>query len=608
MTSANTSALLAKLEFDLDALRAKYLAERDRRLRGDGLGQYQKTEGDLAIYDEDPYVEPGFTRAPLTDEVEVAIIGGGFGGLLAGAWLRKAGFEDIRVIDKAGDFGGTWYWNRYPGAQCDVESYIYLPMLEELGYVPKLKYSYGPEILDHARAIARHFRLYDNACLQTRITGLRWDDAAARWIISTHRDDRIRARFLVMANGLLSRPKLPGIPGVTEFQGHSFHTSRWDYAYTGGSPEGNLTGLADKRVGIIGTGATGIQCVPYLGKSAKQLYVFQRTPSSVDVRNNRPTDPDWARSLEPGWQHERMDNFNIIASGGMAERDLVQDGWTDIFRNLQTILASGDTKGMSAEDHALAMEIADFRKMEQVRTRASAIVQDAQTAESLKPWYRQFCKRPCFNDEYLDTFNRPNVQLVDTKGRGVDRVTARGVVVDGVEYELDCLIYATGFEVGTNYTSQCGYEILGRSGVALSAKWATGMRTFHGLFSHDFPNCFFMGFTQTGYTANVPHALDEQARHLAYVLKTARDRKVQAFEASAAAEADWVATIHRLAGGHQEYYAQCTPGYYNNEGKGVAENGFLAGQYGGGSMAFFQLLADWRAQGELQGLELRQGA
>jgi cyclohexanone monooxygenase len=608
MTSANTSALLADLEFDLDALRAKYRAERDRRLRGDGLGQYQKTEGELAVYDDDPYVEPGFTRAPLTDEVEVAIIGGGFGGLLAGAWLRKAGFEDIRVIDKAGDFGGTWYWNRYPGAQCDVESYIYLPMLEELGYVPKLKYSYGPEILEHARAIARHFRLYDNACLQTRITGLRWDDAAARWIISTHRDDRIRARFLVMANGLLSRPKLPGIPGVTEFQGHSFHTSRWDYAYTGGSPEGNLTGLADQRVGIIGTGATAIQCVPYLGKSARQLYVFQRTPSSVDVRNNRPTDPDWARRLEPGWQHERMDNFNIIASGGMADKDLVQDGWTDIFRNLQTILATGDTGELSSEEHALAMEIADFRKMEQVRARAAAIVRDARTAESLKPWYRQFCKRPCFNDEYLDTFNRPNVKLVDTKGRGVDRITARGVVVDGMEYELDCLIYATGFEVGTNYTSQCGYEITGRSGVVLSAKWAKGMSTFHGLFSHDFPNCFFMGFTQTGYTANVPHALDQQARHIAYVLKTAKERKVQVFEASAAAEADWVATIHRLAGGHQEYYAQCTPGYYNNEGKGVAENGFLAGQYGGGSMAFFQLLADWRAAGGLQGLELRQGS
>jgi cyclohexanone monooxygenase len=603
MTKTQASPLLAELEFDLEALRARYREERDRRLRDEGLGQYQQTEGDLAVYDEDPYVEPGFARAPLADAVEVAIIGGGFGGLLAGARLRQAGFEDIRVIDKAGDFGGTWYWNRYPGAQCDVESYIYLPMLEELGYVPRMKYSFGPEILDHARAIARHFRLYDNACLQTRVTELRWDAGEACWIISTHRGDRIRARFLVMANGLLSRPKLPGIPGVTEFQGHSFHTSRWDYAYTGGGPEGNLTGLADKRVGIIGTGATAIQCVPHLGKSARQLHVFQRTPSSVDVRNNRPTDPDWARGLEPGWQKARMDNFNIIASGGMADEDLVQDGWTDIFRNLQTILAGGD-QALSSDDHALAMEIADFRKMEQVRARATAAVSDPRVAESLKPWYRQFCKRPCFNDEYLETFNRPNVQLVDTRGRGVERITARGVVVDGVEYELDCLIYATGFEVGTNYTSQCGYEILGRGGLPLSTKWRQGMRTFHGLFSRDFPNCFFMGFTQTGYTANVPHALDEQARHIAYVLRESRARKVRVLEASAAAEADWVDSIHRLAAGHQEFYAQCTPGYYNNEGKGVAENGFLAGQYGGGSVAFFELLEHWRADGRLQGLEL----
>ena len=574
MTSANSSALLADLEFDLEALRAKYRAERDRRLRGDGLGQYQKTEGDLAIYDEDPYVAPGFTRAPLTDEVEVAIIGGGFGGLLAGAWLRKAGFEDIRVIDKAGDFGGTWYWNRYPGAQCDVESYIYLPMLEELGYVPKLKYSYGPEILEHARAIARHFRLYDNACLQTRITGLQWDDAAGRWIIPTPRDDRIRARFLVMANGLLSRPKLPGIPGVTEFQGHSFHTSRWDYAYTGGSPEGNLTGLADKRVGIIGTGATGIQCVPYLGKSAKQLYVFQRTPSSVDVRNNRPTDPDWARSLKPGWQHERMDNFNIIASGGMAEQDLVQDGWTDIFRNLQTILSSGESKELSSEDHALAMEIADFRKMEQVRARAAAIVRDAQTAESLKPWYRQFCKRPCFHDEYLQTYNRPNVTLVDTDGRGVDRITETGVVVAGREYEVDCLIFATGFEVGTNYTRQSGYDLVGRDGLRLSEKWADGLSTFHGLYTRGFPNCFTMGLTQTGFTTSIPHALNEQAKHLSYVLKHCVDHGVRTLETSAQAEADWVATIKRLAHLGKRFYAECTPGYYNQAGKEGGEGFF----------------------------------
>ena len=208
----------------------------------------------------------------------MAIIGGGFGGLLMGGRLREAGFDDIRVIEKAGDFGGTWYWNRYPGAMCDVESYCYLPLLEELNYIPKHKYSYAPEIFEHSKAIARHYDLYKNACLQTGVSALRWDDTSGRWIIHTDRGDAIRAQFVAMANGPLNRPKLPGIPGITSFTGHTFHTSRWDYDYTGGDSDGNLTGLRDKRVAIIGTGATAVQCIPHLGEWAKHLYVFQRTP------------------------------------------------------------------------------------------------------------------------------------------------------------------------------------------------------------------------------------------------------------------------------------------------------------------------------------------
>jgi cyclohexanone monooxygenase len=302
-----------------------------------------------------------------------------------------------------------------------------------------------------------------------------------------------------------------------------------------------------------------------------------------------------------------MDNFNIIATGGYQAEDLISDGWTDIFRNLQTILSSGNDADLSNEDRALAMEIADFQKMEQVRARADALVKDKDTAEALKPYFRQFCKRPCFNDEYLQTFNRPNVTLVDTQGKGVDRVTRNGVVVAGKEYELDCLIFATGFEVGTNYTSQSGYDVIGRSGMSLSQKWANGLSTFHGLHSHDFPNCYFMGFTQTGYTANVPHALDQQARHVAYVIKYGLDKGVRTLEATPEAEADWVATIRRLAGGHEQFYAECTPGYYNNEGKGVKDNGFLAGQYGGGPEEFFKLLADWRDDGGLPGLAITPG-
>ena len=407
----------AVLGFDPDALRAKYREERDKRLRADGNDQYREVKGEFAHFVDDPYVEPGFTREPLTDEVEVVVIGGGFGGLLAGARLREAGIDDLRIIEKGGDFGGTWYWNRYPGAMCDVESYIYLPLLEELGYVPTEKYARAPEILAHSRAIGRTYDLYRDACFQTEVTEMRWDEDAARWIVATNRGDRMRARFVCMSNGPLNRPKLPGIPGIESFAGHSFHTSRWDYAYTGGDSNGNLTGLRGKRVGIIGTGATAVQCVPHLGAAAEHLYVFQRTPSSIDVRANRPTDPEWAQSLEPGWHQHRMDNFNILVSGGFQDEDLVSDGWTDIIRKL-LVMVQQDQDGAVARDGIVkTLELADFQKMEQIRARVDAIVRNPETAESLKPYYRQFCKRPCFHDEYLDTFNRPNVTLVDTQGQ-----------------------------------------------------------------------------------------------------------------------------------------------------------------------------------------------
>jgi cyclohexanone monooxygenase len=606
MTSATNQPFdPATLGFDPEVLRAKYRSERDKRIRPDGFGQYQDAAGDFSNFIEDHYVEPGFTREPLKDEVEVAIIGGGFGGLLSGARLRQIGVKDIRVIDKAGDFGGTWYWNRYPGAQCDIESYVYLPLLEELGYIPSEKYSHAPEILEHSINIAKKFNLYENACFQTEVTEIRWNENISRWIIYTDRGDEIKAQYVAMANGLLTRPKLPGIPGIEKFKGHTFHTSRWDYDYTGGSSDGDLNKLGDKRVGIIGTGATSIQCIPHLGEAAQHLYVFQRTPSSVDIRNNRPTDLVWAKTLEPGWQKKRMENFNALVTGIPQEEDLVSDGWTDIFKNLQTILASEDDSKMSSEDQELAGEIADFQKMEQVRARADSVVKDGSTAEALKPYFRQFCKRPCFHDGYLDTYNRPNVTLVDTKGQGVERVTENGVIVDGKEYEIDCLVFATGFEVGTNYTSQSGYDVVGKGGVSLREKWDNGLSTFHGLYSHGFPNAFFLGFTQTGITANVPHGLDEQASHLAHVVKHGRDNNASTIEATQAAEDDWVATIHSLAHMAESYFIECTPGYYNNEGKAGNRKGFLSGQYGGGPMEFFQILRDWRDEGGFKGLVIK---
>ncbi len=594
-----------ELDFDPDALRAKYREERDKRLREDGNEQYQEVVGKFAHFVDDPYVEP-LERAPLTDEVEVVVIGGGFGGLLAGARLKDAGVDDVRIIEKGGDFGGTWYWNRYPGAMCDVESYIYLPLLEEIGYVPKEKYTHAPEILAHCKNIGEHFGLYDNACFQTEVTDVRWNEESRRWIISTNRNDAMRARFVISASGPLHRPKLPAVAGIESFKGHTFHTSRWDYGYTGGDPDGNLTGLRDKRVGVIGTGATAVQCVPHVGESAKELFVFQRTPSSIDVRNNRPTDPEWAASLQPGWQRHRQENFNTLVSGGFAEEDLVNDGWTDIIRKLLVIMQQDKTADVSPESIGKTMELADFQKMEQIRARVDEIVEDPATAEALKPYYRQFCKRPCFHDEYLQTFNRPNVTLVDTDGKGVERVTETAVVVGGKEYEVDCLIFATGFEVGTSMARRQGFDFYGRDGLSLTEAWEDGMRSLHGQHVHGFPNLFLVGNAQAAFTVNFPQNLDEVSAHFAYIIKEMEERGATRVEVTAEAEQDWVDHVRELAPQGSKFFEECTPGYYNSEGKAGA-NGFFTGQngpYGGGANAFFRIIAKWRSSGDLPGLEI----
>ena len=602
MTSQQATA--EQLGFDSEALRAKYRAERDKRLRDDANEQYQEVTGDFSRYVDDPYVEQGYSRAPLADEVDCIVVGGGFGGLLTGARLTEAGVKRVRIIEKGGDFGGTWYWNRYPGAACDVESYVYLPLCEELNFVPKEKYTHAPEILAHSRAIGEKFNLYEHACFQTEVEGMEWDEDNKLWTVYTNRGDKMRAQYVCMANGPLNRPKLPGIPGISEYQGHTFHTSRWDYGYTGGGPEGNLTGLRGKRVGIIGTGATAIQCVPHLAKGADELFVFQRTPSSVDVRANRPTDPEWADSLAPGWQQARMDNFMTLVSGGFADEDLVNDGWTEIIRNLGSMVNFKGMGRLSPAEIAEKMELADFQKMEQIRARAEAEVADKGTAESLKPYYRQFCKRPCFNDEYLPSFNLPGVHLIDTDGHGVERFTATGLVANGQEFELDCVIFATGFEVGTDYTRRSGYDLIGRNGQSLKDKWDDGIATLHGMQTAGFPNCFIISQAQSGFTVSFPHAMNEQAKHIAYIIRQVAQSNAKVVEATEEAEREWVQEIIKMSRLSESFQAECTPGYYNNEGKPNPKS-VQNGSYGAGPVKFFKVIEAWREEGTLAGLELR---
>ncbi len=587
---------------DRDALRAKYAEERAKRLRPDGNNQYVEVTGQFAHYVDDIYTPP-VEREPLRDEVTVAFIGGGFAGLVTGARLKQAGIDDVRIIEKGGDFGGTWYWNRYPGAQCDTAAFIYLPLLEETGHMPTEKYTHAPEILEHCQRIAKHFDLYDNAALSTEVQSVEWEQDSHRWVIRTNRGDEMRAKYLAMGTGPLHRPKLPGIPGIETYAGHSFHTSRWDYGYTGGDPAGApMDRLAGKRVGIIGTGATAVQCVPHLARAAGELFVFQRTPSSVDTRNNQPTDPEWFATLQPGWQEEWLMNFTTLQTGGFADEDLVKDGWTDISQRIRDkAIANGD---FSPEGMLKAYHDSDDEKMEEIRARVDAIVGDGGTAAALKAWYRQLCKRPCFHDEYLQSFNRPNVHLIDTDGKGVERIDETGVWVRGEHFELDCIVYASGFEVGTPLERRTGFDPVGRDGLKLSEYWASGMRTLHGLHARNFPNLFVIGPAQgANLISNVPHNLTEAATTLGAILAHAEEVGAEEVEVTAEAEDAWVTL---LLNGGRRFGADptCTPGYYNNEGGEISE-GLLGLGYPDGPVAYFNHIKAWRDTGDFDGLEFR---
>jgi cyclohexanone monooxygenase len=589
---------------DVTALKQRYAAERDKRLRPDGNDQYRRVTGQLSHYLEDPYT-PVVERAPLHDHVTVAVVGGGFAGLLSGARLVEAGIEDVRLIDKGGDFGGTWYWNRYPGAQCDTAAFVYMPLLEETKHMPSEKYAHAPEILEHCRRIGTHYGLYDRALFHTEVTGLSWDDRSSVWTVTTSRGDAFTARFVALGTGPLHVPKLPGIPGLETFRGHSFHTSRWDYGYTGGDPAGApLDQLADKRVALIGTGATAVQCVPHLARACGELYVFQRTPSSVDVRGNVPIDPVWFDSIaEPGWQTTWMENFAANQTAAMPDVDLVQDGWTDIARRIRSRIMTLTPEERTAENMLAAFEESDFEKMEEIRSRVDQVVTDEATAQRLKAWYRQLCKRPCFHDEYLQAFNEPTTHLVDTDGRGVERITETSVVVAGAHYDVDCIIYASGFEVGTPYERRAGFDLVGREGRTLSTHWAAGMRTMHGVYVHGFPNAFLIQFTQgANLISNVPHNLVESSQTIAQVIAHAQEIGATEVEVTDAAEQAWMELL--ATGVSFLGTGDCTPGYYNNEGQPAGDQAAWRG-YPLGAVAFFEFLHEWRAAGTFEGLEFR---
>ena len=593
--------------FDRDGVRRRYAQERAKRMTPSrGVIHDLRREEAFAGYLKDPFT-PFIERKALRDEVDVAIVGAGLAAVVVGAKLRQAGVRRIRLIDKAGGIGGTWYWNRYPGVMCDVESYIYMPMLEEMNYIPTTKYAPGDEIRRHLESIAIKYGLVKDTLFHTGVEESRWVEAGQRWIVRTDRGDEVRARRLIMATGILNLMKLPAIPGMEHFQGRAFHTARWDYEYTGGGPnDPHLAKLTDKVVGVIGAGASAIQAVPPLGESAKHVYVFQRTPSAISERGNRPTDADFSKHLHPGWQKERMENFSAAMLGLPVKRDLVDDGWT----KYQARLIPPSGPEMTPEEIAARVEQSDYGVMEEHRKRIEAIVADPRVAEGLKPYYRYFCKRPCFHDEYLPAFNNPKVTLVDCPA-GVEQITPRGAVANGVEYPLDCIVYATGFEAEiTRFARRAGHPIIGRGGITIEEKWKDGMISLHGLTTRGFPNLFIMPAPsqQSVTTVNYTHLTVIGADHIAATIAKLDELGIAVFDVSEAAERAWTEAIVNCFRDTRDFMAACTPSRLNYEGHPEAANP-RNGSYGGGRGDVFgyqELLAKWRRD-DFPGWEIVKG-
>ncbi|SLN00932.1 flavin-containing monooxygenase [Brevibacterium yomogidense] len=602
-----------RLDFDPETVQARYDKERSIRMRKDSGRRYLRVEGEYADYLTDPYT-PRPDREARTESVDVVIVGAGFGGLQAAARLKQAGVDRIRVIDRAGDVGGNWYWNRYPGAACDSESYCYLPLLEETQYMPTKRYVDAAEIQQHARRIAEHFKFDDGLMMSTTVTGMTWDESSSSWLVATDYGDEITSRFVIVAGGEPGSPKLPGIPGIADFEGHSFLSQRWDFEYTGGDIQGDLVNLADKRVAIIGTGASALQAIPALGRSSEHLYVFQRTPSGVDPRNNEETDPEWWNSLPAGWQEARMRDMAVtVGVSGTPTEEIYDNGFADQSRARVEFAADIRERARAADvevDDYTVMKLANMMYMERLRARYDEEVDDPETAEALKPYYDLWCKRPTWNDEYLATFNRENVTLIDTAGMGVERITNNGIVALGKEFEVDLIIYASGLEIGNpDLFKLVRFPIVGRGGETLEDHWADGFRTWFGIQVHGMPNYFQMSLIGNGLGSNYLHANGKQAEYIAYVVKRCNDEGIVAVEPTESAVDEWSSILEMshefpAARVQQQFLSECTPGLLSNEGDPLNPRGVFKAIYGERGVGYIDRLGEWQDAGDMRGLSV----
>jgi cation diffusion facilitator CzcD-associated flavoprotein CzcO len=512
-----------------------------------------------------------------------------------------------------------------------------MPLLEETGYMPKHKYSYGPELRAHAERIAEHWGLRERTIFRQQVTKMAWNTDQKEWVVKTEfvgdrrdLDLTLQIKYAILGGGQMTHPKVPDVEGLGKFQGHMFHTSRWDYAYTGGSTaeaRSDMPHLKDKTVGIIGTGATAVQTVPELAKWAKQLYVIQRTPSSVDERNQRETDPEEWRSMtaQQGWWQSRNVNFSthLHQKRPAPEANLVNDGW--VVGNPSYCTAWGYDNALTAEQvpaYVQKLHAEDVPRAERIRKRVDETVKNKETAQSLKHWYPSWCKRPCFHDDYLPAFNQPNVTLVDTDGHGIDRFTEGGIVANGKEYALDLLILSTGYRVtfpGLSPAARYSISITGKDGRDMAGAFVEEIATLHGLVSRNFPNLFFSGMPQAALTANQIHNMDTYARHIVYMIMESQRQSGTSnpvIEPTKEAQDEWGDQVAVAALG-MSGMAGCTPNYLNMEGeldKLLAQGPEVQAQmmrgqiWGKGINDYVEQLEKWQREGSLKGLVIMSGA
>ncbi|KAJ5822609.1 hypothetical protein N7447_004949 [Penicillium robsamsonii] len=622
-----TANIAETSEHYLQETQDRYDAERKKRLRPDGPTQYVGLTDEVTNNlhsNENIAIDNNLLQQ---NKVRMVIVGAGFGGLLFAVRLLQSGFlraTEILFVDTAGSFGGTWWWNKYPGLACDVESYTYMPLLEETNYMPSQKYVSGSELREHANRIADQWHLSERGLFQTKVNHLVWNDRDRRWTIHItphcQSPTTIRSDFVILATGLLSSPKLPKLDDLANYKGKVFHTSRWDYDYTGGSPSSpTMHGLQDKTVGFVGTGASAIQAIPHLAQWAKKLVVFQRTPSAVDWRHNHSTDRAWwakmVQAAGSGWQRERMENFNAFLSNEspLPDVDLVDDGWTKM-QSFSVLI--GSPSGLDP-DHLTRMRELDLHRQEAIRHRVKTAVTDQATVWALKPWYPGWCKRPCFSDKFLTAFNQSNVSLVDTNGKGIRNITNRGILVNCQEYDLDAIIFGTGYSLGGS--ADLGDLIVtGRDNQMLQEKRQKGLASLHGVMTNGFPNLFFSGPYQAGATANQVYVLDQLAVHVAHIIsesgKVISEKNPNVtvlkftIEPSCHAEGEWTSKVlmrARALGG----VLHCTPSYFNREGLQFEDHEAVqAAQFsiwGEGIKSYVKEIEDWRQTGGLAGLDIQ---